>query len=102
MCLSLRLEALVLIRIVFSEAATEEEAVEDVVSLFFLLLFTKVSLSDNCIEMEDGISRMLQFPVLKKQELLRYFHFQCCQLYIPQCRDFRKFPSFRFFREINF
>ena len=65
MCLSLRLEALVLIRIVFSEAATDEEAVEDVVSLFFLLLFTKVSLSDNCIEMEDGISRMLQFPVLK-------------------------------------
>ena len=70
MCLSLRLEAeaLVLIRIVFSEAATDEEAVEDVVSLFFLLLFTKVSLSDNCIEMEDGISRMLQFPVLKKHE----------------------------------
>ena len=84
MCLSLRLEAeaLVLIRIVFSEAATEEEAVEDVVSLFFLLLFTKVSLSDNCIEMEDGISRMLQFPVLKNtKEVLRYFHFQCCQLY---------------------
>ena len=71
MCLSLRLEAeaLVLIRIVFSEAATgEEAATEDVVvSLFFLLLFTKVSLSDNCIEMEDGISRMLQFPVLKSE-----------------------------------
>ena len=70
MCLSLRLEAeaLVLIRIVFSEAATGEEATEDVVvSLFFLLLFTKVSLSDNCIEMEDGISRMLQFPVLKSE-----------------------------------
>ena len=84
MCLSLRLEAeaLVLIRIVFSEAATEEEAAEDVVSLFFLLLFTKVSLSDNCIEMEDGISRMLQFPVLKNtKEVLCYFHFQCCQLY---------------------
>ena len=84
MCLSLRLEAeaLVLIRIVFSEAATEEEAVEDVVSLFFLLLFTKVSLSDNCIEMEDGISRMLQFPVLKNtKEVLRYFHCQCCQLF---------------------
>lgn len=84
MCLSLRLEAeaLVLIRIVFSEAATDEEAVEDVVSLFFLLLFTKVSLSDNCIEMEDGISRMLQFPVLKNtKEVPRYFYFQCCQLY---------------------